>query len=554
MPTHSNIRIISKHHVSIEFSIFHFPLYLMSSKNNLEIKGNLREHPLAELLVEISKLRLNGSLRIEHETQKTVVYFDAGDVVFAVSNARQHRLYEMLLRENIISKEQLSAIDDFTNDFVLSKNLSKNSLLSKTEVDLLFPRQIEEILSSVFNWNEGEWTFSPLVRIKGDIRFKINLPPLLIDYARKLPNTAIMRRFKSLKEQFRVHSFESVQLDMLPQEAFVFSRFEKSTLTVENISALSGMPEMETFKVLYSLWLSGFISRQEWNRAFSERKTSAILGASFTLKKDGNNAVTENKETAPVNMHGVIPKAEASTNETSESEPLEEKISMEDYLNRIENANNHYEFFDIEPDAPVTKIKMAYFALAKRFHPDLFHKETNEETHSRIQNAFTKIAHAYEILKDESSREVYNYKWRKELELRKNSTNTDGSSFTNLDKQIQQAVEDFDNGFGYLMDNNIEAALPFLARAVHFDKNNARYHAFYGKALTFDKTQYHKAEAELQAAIKLDAENADYRIMLAEFFIQVRLLKRAEGELNRLLAIFPNNKEARTMLNSLAKI
>lgn len=525
----------------------------MSSKNNLEIKGNLRDHPLAELLVEILKSRLNGSLRIEHETNKAVVYFDAGDVVFAVSNARQHRLYEMLLRENIISKEQLSAIPDFTNDFVLSKNLSKNSLLSKTEVDLLFPRQIEEILSSVFNWNEGEWTFSPLVRVKGDIRFKINLPKLLIDYARKLPNAAIMRRFKSLKELFRVQSVESVQLDMLPQEAFVFSRFEKSALSVENISALSGMPEAETFKVLYSLWLSGFVSRQEWNRAFSERKTSAILSASLTLKKDGNNNVKEIKQTAPVNMHGAIPKAETSTNGTAEAELLEEKISMKDYLNRIETANNHYEFFDVEPDAPVTKIKMAYFALAKRFHPDLFHKEANEETHSLIQNAFTKIAHAYEILKDESSREVYNYKLRKELEVSKNSTKTDGSSVTDSDKQIQQAVEDFNNGFSYLMDENIEAALPFLARAVHFDKNNARYHAFYGKALTYDKSQSHKAEAELQTAIKLDAENADYRIILTEFFMKVGFQKRAEGELNRLLAIFPNNTEARTMLDNLTK-
>ncbi len=306
--------------------------------------------------------------------------------------------------------------------------------------------------------------------------------------------------------------------------------------------------------MLYTLWLSGFVSRREWNRAFSERKTSAILSASLTLKKDGNNAVKEIKENAPVNMHEAIPKAETLTNGTSESELLEEKISLKDYLTRIENASNHYEFFGVEPDVPVTKIKMAYFSLAKRFHPDLFHKEANAETHSRVQNAFTKIAHAYEILKDESSREVYNYKLRKELELSKNSTKKDDSSVSDLDKQTQQAIEDFNNGFSYLMDENIEAALPFLARAVHFDKNNARYHAFYGKALTFDKSQYHKAEAELQTAIKLDAENADYRIILAEFFVQVGFQKRAEGELNRLLAIFPNNKEALNMLNSLIKV
>ncbi len=524
----------------------------MSSKNNLEIEGNLREHPFVELLVEISKLRLNGSLRIEHETQKAVVYFDAGDVVFAVSNARQHRLYEILLRENIITKEQISAITDFTNDFVLSKNLVKTGILSKTEVELLFSRQIEEILSSVFEWSEGEWTFSPLVRVKGAIRFKTNLPQLLICYARKLPSAGIMRRFKSLKESFQIQSSAPTRIEMLPQEAFVLSRFEKSALSVENISALSGMPEAETFKILYSLWLSGFVSRQEWNKAFSERKTSAILSAKFTLKRD-EKAVGESREVAPVNMQTVISKVETPTDEVQKSEPLEEKITLKDYLNLIENATSHYEFFSVAPNASVSEIKAAYFALAKRFHPDLFHQQAGAEMHNRVQDAFTKIAHAYEVLKVESSREVYDFKFRKQLEENKNSAKSNNSPVTDLDKQIQQAAEDFNNGFNYLMDENIETALPFLARAVHFDKNNARYHAFYGKALTFDKSQQHKAEAEMQAAIKLNAESPDFRIMLAEFFIQVGFPKRAEGELNRLLAIFPNNKEAQIMLDNLAK-
>jgi hypothetical protein len=40
--------------------------------------------------------------------------------------------------------------------------------------------------------------------------------------------------------------------------------------------------------------------------------------------------------------------------------------------------------------------------------------------------------------------------------------------------------------------------------------------------------------------------------MLAEFFIQYKLFKRAEGELNRLLENNPNNYEAHKLLDSLA--
>ena len=41
--------------------------------------------------------------------------------------------------------------------------------------------------------------------------------------------------------------------------------------------------------------------------------------------------------------------------------------------------------------------------------------------------------------------------------------------------------------------------------------------------------------------------------MMAEFYIQIEFFKRAEGELNRLLAIFPNNGEAQAILDTLRK-
>ncbi|MBP7475322.1 MAG: tetratricopeptide repeat protein, partial [Pyrinomonadaceae bacterium] len=100
-------------------------------------------------------------------------------------------------------------------------------------------------------------------------------------------------------------------------------------------------------------------------------------------------------------------------------------------------------------------------------------------------------------------------------------------------------------------DQNSEGATPFLARAAHFAPKNARYRAYYGKALSSDDKQRHKAEAEMQAAVKIDPDNPTYRLILAEFFIQVNLMKRAEGELNRLLAIYPSNREARALLDSI---
>ena len=91
----------------------------------------------------------------------------------------------------------------------------------------------------------------------------------------------------------------------------------------------------------------------------------------------------------------------------------------------------------------------------------------------------------------------------------------------------------------------------FSAVRPHYNPDNALYRAYYGKALSFDEKQTHKAEGEMQAAAKLDPKNPKIRLMLAEFFIEMNLLKRAEGELNRFLAVAPNNAEALKLLKSI---
>lgn len=528
----------------------------MNSPNNLEIKGNLREYPLAELLLEISQAKLNGSLRVSDLSQKVVVYFDAGDIVFVVSNARAFRLFEMLLRENKATKQELLAIADFTNDLALSQTLLKNNSFSKAEMDALFNRQIEEILRSVLGWRDGEWVFSPLVRIKGDIRFSVDLSPLLIEIARSLPEETVVRRLENAAETFSVKPVMPIDINLFPEEAFVFSRFENSALTVSEAFSLSGLPEKKTRHTIYILWFGGFLRRDAWNAAFSAGKTAEILSANLSLKKDEKPPAVL---AAEPKLQSV--KTESAATEKDEAEQSTEKtvlspeeISLADYLVQIEEAATFYDGLKVAQDADLAQIKQAYFALARRFHPDLFHKTPDEELRQRVQNAFTQIAQAYETLKTKSSRDVYDFRMRKELADAKKRPGAGGDpKIDSAEKQSELASENFEQGFNLLMKEEYETAIPFLARAVYFKPDNARYHAYYGKSLAADYDQRHKAEAELQTAVRLDATNADWRLMLAEFFVEVGLVKRAEGELKRLLAIFPGNAEAKTLLDSLAQ-
>ena len=528
----------------------------MGSSNNLEIKGSLQSVPFAELICEINRHRFSGSLRLSNETQKVVVYFDTGAIIFAVSNARQHRFYEVLLQTRKITKDQLAAIADFTNDLALRDDLVVNNLLEKSEVDALFAQLIEQILQTLTAWQTGEWIFSPLVRLKSDVRFQVDPKNLLIKYARNIPAEAINRKFKNIEESFKTAAAMPSNVNLTPHESFVYSRFENSSMTPEEIKTLSGLPESETFQIIYNLWLGGFLESQKWSAAFSERYVAAVSTTRMSAKKDEPEPDVQPpvKKIAPAIEP--IKSAVVETVETLKEPPPEEKqISLDEYLDRTKTAQNFYDIFALPPDSTAAEIKKNYFALAKRFHPDLYRHEAKAALHQRIQDAFSNLAHAYEVLKDIKSREVYDFKMRKELvEMRERIES--GATEEEIDVQIQtdQAAVNFDQGFDYLMDGEHESAVPYLARAVFYAKENARFHAYYGKALSAGGARHqHQAESELQTAIKLDGQNADYRIMMAEFYIQIELFKRAEGELNRLLAIFPNNGEAQAILDTLRK-
>ncbi|MFL6375241.1 MAG: DUF4388 domain-containing protein [Pyrinomonadaceae bacterium] len=508
----------------------------MVPKKDLEIRGNLLTHPFAEVLAEIAHAELSGSLRVSASEKKTVVYFRAGRLVFAASNARSCRLYELVLAKGKVDRSELSRLPDVSNDFELSAYLQERGVLTKEGVEDLFKEQISAIVSDALSWHDGEWTFSHLARARDGLDFKIKTDELLVRYSRSLTPDAVLKRFRSLDEKFERSAVPMNGLVLSPVEAFVLSRAEEGELTAAEMASVAAMPGTSALQVMYTLWLAGLLDRTQWSSAFSDEKIAAIRGAKLELKRE-----------ATIPSFTPIEQREKPA-APSEPAPQELTITLDEYLDRVENAATYYDIFDVQTDESVAEIKRAYFALAKMFHPDKYHS-VEDELRKRVQRAFTELSQAHETLKDTDQRELYDYRMRKEIAVRAKAVQS--GQTVDQSQQLMQAAECFDRGLTLLMDNEADDALPLLARAVHYAPNNARYHAYYGKALSADHGKRHKAEAELQAALKIDPENATFRLMLAQFFIEMGLKKRAEGELNRLLAVSPSNREAQDMLAGL---
>lgn len=520
----------------------------MTAQSELEIKGNFLTHPLAELLAEIATARLDGSLRLSEKQRKCVVYFREGRVVFAVSNARSSRLFDVLLRTDKLGRDDLARIPEFQNDFELTAYLKETGLLTLSDCDRLFNEQIEAILVDALTWESGEWAFDHLARAREGLECNIDVPRLLVGCGRSMPLDKILSRFRSLDETFTRSEVPESAFHLTADEAALLSHISAGTVTVSGLLAGLAISESAALQALYILWLGGLLSRDGWQAAFSAASVAFMRTARIELKREAKVAVAAN---VTVNNPAVVTMGadhEVGSDEAA-AEP-ENTLSLEDYLERVESAETFYDILGVESNAATDELKTAYFALARQFHPDRYHADGGE-TLKRVQDAFSELAQAHETLKNPTSREMYDYKMRKEIGEREKARKAGETGNGHASLQLAQATESFERGFTVLMDGDPEAATPFLARAVHWAPGNARFHAYYGKALSADEKQRHKAEAEMQAAIKLEPNNKTFRLLLAEFFIQYNLPKRAEGELRRLLALHPDNHDARDLLDSL---
>jgi tetratricopeptide (TPR) repeat protein len=518
----------------------------MTQTKSLDQKGNFLNYPFAELLVEIGHAQFSGSMRISREDQKAVIYFDEGNVVFAVSNSKALRLFSVMLENKKIDKAALAAFPNFANDMEFSLALQSSGGFAKEDVDAMFTLQIDAIVVDALSWPEGEWHFSPLARLRDDVRYKTNVHHVLMDYARCVPGEIVVKRFRSVNESFSMSPGGLNGHVLQAHEAYVLERFKGMTLNIAQLRGMCSLPESGMLQALYVLWLGGVLVRRDWNAAFTPVKIGEILTAKITKVKAAEDLVQPapepQKDDAPVPEPDKAPVLKAA----------DIKLSIADYLQRVEKAETHYDILGIAPGSELPEIKQMYFGLAKLFHPDKFHRE-KPAMQKRIQAAFTELAHAYETLKESEAREAYDFKMRKEIEAREKRLREGGPDDARTDNKKDSALQSFEKALIALKQEDYEQAVVLLGRAVHYSPENAQYHAYYGKALSAFEGQDHKAESEFNAAVKLAPKDTKIRMMLVDFLLEIDMKKRAIGELNRLLAIAPENKDALKKLSKLQK-
>jgi curved DNA-binding protein CbpA len=532
------------------------------------MNGQLNEHPLGELIREISTAGLSGALRLAYERIKLVIYFDARGIIFAASNLRIHRLSECLRRWGAVTDVQLAQVGERANDLEVGAALVAIHALSHQELAENWTRVALESIRPALLWTHGVWNFDPRVRFSGDVRAHVAVNELLMETARRLPAEFVASRFKDRRNEMLTPAAGSpTSFELLPAEAFVLSRIDMP-LSVYELVTISSLPETDALRAVYVLAFGGYVRRDPWPHAFTEEAVTKARAVNAAQVKPAPVAQTP-------------PDEEKSLDEKQApvEEEFDERRELEELFARLDRATNHYHILGVSRSASPVLIKRTYHRLAKRFHPDRFHHDADAAMHARVESAFAKIARAYETLKDRQARAIYDMKIEKEEAMPPKANTSPMQSAQNVKASAPTAAagaqapsstttqtpadpatsaksppeESFQQGMAALRQGNHMLAIRLLGEAARLEPKQPRYRAYYGRALASNREMRRQAEAEIQAAVALDAGNISYRVMLAEFYRDMGLQRRAHGELERALSIDPNNSAARQLLDSLKK-
>jgi len=511
------------------------------------MNGQLSDHPSAELIHEILAKSLAGRLQLKHDRVKAAIYFDDGKLMYAAANVRTLRLREYLLRAGIAARA-LARYDEGQPDLELVKALCKDHLLSAARAEQIQTKQVADVVRLALSWFQGDWDFEPRARLDGAPISNLDTRPLLLDAGRRAPAKFAASRFSNPAEMISPASTELVADNLLPTEVFLLSRLDRPT-PLKDLLAVSGVNESEAFVHIYALALGGLLRREHWKYAFRGQVPT----------------------TAPASPETLAPPASVVPI-TAVADKPDEIADAQAFLVQLGRSQTHYDVLDVSHESTPAQMKIKYYELARRYHPDRF-RRADVTLVKRLESAFARITQAYDTLKDDNLRANYDAKLKarqKAQQLAESApkptapasapaTPTEPATTANAESgarvsAAERAEQQFKEGYAAFESGQRKLALGLFASAATAVPKEARYRAFYGRLLAEEQDTRRAAESELQAAVKLDPNNGEYRVLLAQLYRDLGLMLRARGEAERAVAADPNNSKARDLLRALKSV
>jgi len=252
------------------------------SDSRFEFRGDLSKTPLPEVLQTVHHYRVPGVVVARREAVEKKVYIWNGDVIFATSNDREESLGNVLLGDGKLTREQF---DESVRRLVEARSteggrrqgavLVDMGLLTAEELFAAVTRQVRGILFSLFQWDEGEVTFT-VGRFRTDEIIQLEIPT----------RQAILAGVKALHDARKTVSLlgpswtifdpswkpaELADLALEPGELRLLQQVDGAK-TLRELVGLGPSDAAHNAKLLYAFYVLKLIGRRDMTSRTSVKK------------------------------------------------------------------------------------------------------------------------------------------------------------------------------------------------------------------------------------------------------------------------------------------
>lgn len=242
------------------------------------LEGEIKEATIPRLLNAYYEARHHGELKLKQGQVLKVVYFEAGQPVYAASNLSNERFAKFCARRGLLSSSDLQAVAALSKEEGVrtGEAMMRLGLLDADKRRQLVEEQVKEILWSTFSWTSGAYGFSPMrLQRAGLVKLSIFPGDLILEGVLKLETLVALRQKMPRTRRLSPTAappYALHELKLAGPQAMLLA-YSDGSKTVEDLLTLTDLSERETLATLHGLELMGILQERR-DESGSKRRIS----------------------------------------------------------------------------------------------------------------------------------------------------------------------------------------------------------------------------------------------------------------------------------------